>query len=336
MSALSEAPSTGGGEPAQARRLRAQGRRTLSRLLEAAITVLDQRGYHAARVDDIVKLADTSHGTFYLYFSSKEDLFRALVADVTQEMRRLADELPPINSKRQGYEELREWLGRFYDLYRHYHPVIRAWTESNSQSAELAREGALVLRRFIHQLVRRVKEIEPAPVGDPEVAALAMVSMVERASFYSVVGLVAADREALVDVLAGILHVGLFGGRRPPPVLEAQQLVPAVVPEPGRQVRPVRPGHGPVSVGPRGCHHTGPGSSQRSRIRSTGPTAKFSPSTRSQSAVRPTSGSAPSMTRAASTPSSTSWARTTSWWSATTRTPTPPGRPPRPRPSRAA
>ena len=214
MSLTSSPPSTEGGEPAQARQLRPQGRKTLARLLEAGIVVFGQRGFHAARVDDIVQVADTSHGTFYLYFSSKEDLFRALVADVTEQMRVLADELPPISSRRGGYEELRSWLGRFYDMYAHYDPVIRAWTESNNQNAELAREGALVLRRFINQLVRRVREVEPTVVGNPEVAALAMVSMVERASFYAVVGLVPVARDDLVDSLAGILHTGLFGGRR--------------------------------------------------------------------------------------------------------------------------
>ena len=216
MSLTSSLPSTGGGEPAQSRRLRPRGRQTLARLLEAGIVVFGERGFHAARVDDIVKVADASHGTFYLYFSSKEELFRALVADVTEQMRQLADELPPISSRRDGYEQLRAWLGRFYDLYEHYDPVIRAWTEANNQSAELAREGALVLRRFINQLVRRVKEVEPDAVGDPQVAALVMVSMVERASFYSVVGLVPVDRENLLDSLTGILHTGLFGGRRRP------------------------------------------------------------------------------------------------------------------------
>ena len=44
------------------------------------------KGYHPARVDDIVKVAKTSHGTFYLYFSNKEDLFHALVLDVAEEM----------------------------------------------------------------------------------------------------------------------------------------------------------------------------------------------------------------------------------------------------------
>jgi AcrR family transcriptional regulator len=183
-------------------------------LLEAAIEVFDQRGYHAARVDDIVERARTSHGTFYLYFSSKEDLFRALVADVTEEMRQLAESLPPIGSKRADREELWRWLDRFYAIYEHYHPVIRAWTEANAQNPEMARTGALVLRRFVRQLERRVRELEPAPGIDPAAAALAMVSMLERVSFYSVVRMVPVEREQLLDTLAGILHVGMFGGRR--------------------------------------------------------------------------------------------------------------------------
>src|SRR6516164_10918740 len=69
------------GRPAQGRELRAQGRRTLRRLLDAGLRVFARRGYHAARVDDIVRAARTSHGTFYLYFANKEDLLRALAVD---------------------------------------------------------------------------------------------------------------------------------------------------------------------------------------------------------------------------------------------------------------
>jgi AcrR family transcriptional regulator len=203
-----------GGLPAQSRELRKQGKETLRKLLEAAIDVLDERGYNGARVDDIARAANTSHGTFYLYFANKDDLFEALVAGVTEQMHDLAEALPSIKENKSGYDELRAWLASFYDLYEHYHPVIRAWTEINSQNAEMARTGALVLRRFTDVLVRRVREIDPPPVSDPETAALAMVSMVERATFYAVVRLVRVDREALLDNLATILHVGLFGGIR--------------------------------------------------------------------------------------------------------------------------
>lgn len=71
-----------------------------------------------------------------------------------------------------------------------------------------------MLRRFIDQLVLRVQESDRAAVPDPDIAAFAMVSMVERVSFYAVARMVPVDRESLIDNLATILHVGLFGGVR--------------------------------------------------------------------------------------------------------------------------
>jgi AcrR family transcriptional regulator len=82
------------------RELRARGRNTKRRLLDAGETVLATKGYHATRVDDVVKLARTSHGTFYLYFSNKEELFRALAAEVAEEMQSLAEALEPLTSSR--------------------------------------------------------------------------------------------------------------------------------------------------------------------------------------------------------------------------------------------
>src|SRR4029077_12750726 len=112
------------------RELRARGQRTMRQLLDAGVEVFASKGYFAARVDDIVKLARTSHGTFYLYFANKEDLFRALAAEVADEMQTLAESLGPLEAGPAGEESLREWIGRFADLYEHYGPVIRAWTEA--------------------------------------------------------------------------------------------------------------------------------------------------------------------------------------------------------------
>ena len=73
------------GAPASKRVLRSQGRRTMRKLLDAAMVAFDKRGYHATRVNDVVEIAKTSHGTFYLYFANKEDLLRALVAEAAGE-----------------------------------------------------------------------------------------------------------------------------------------------------------------------------------------------------------------------------------------------------------
>ena len=50
-----------------------------SALLEAALDEFFERGFTAARMDDIAKRAGVSKGAVYLYFSSKEDLFTSLV-----------------------------------------------------------------------------------------------------------------------------------------------------------------------------------------------------------------------------------------------------------------
>jgi AcrR family transcriptional regulator len=198
------ASSIVGGGPAQERTLRAQGRRTMQKLLDAAIVVFGERGYYAARVDDICEAARTSHGTFYLYFSSKDDLFRALLADVSEEMLRLASSLPAISAEPEGFAALRAWLASFYDLYLHFHPVIQAWMETEAQG----RMGIGVLGSFADLLVER---IESPTLTDPKAAALAAVAMVERFSYYSVVGVVSLDREQVVDTLAIVLHAGVFG-----------------------------------------------------------------------------------------------------------------------------
>lgn len=50
-------------------------------LLAAALSVFVERGYAATRLDDVATLAGVSKGTLYLYFPSKEDLFRAVVRE---------------------------------------------------------------------------------------------------------------------------------------------------------------------------------------------------------------------------------------------------------------
>src|SRR4029077_6681789 len=151
-----------GGAPAQERELRAQGKKTMRKLLDAAMVVFDRRGYHAARVDDIVKVARTSHGTFYLYFANKEDLFRALLTDVAEEVAALSETLGPITPDEAGYRELRGWLGRFSELYVHYGPVIRAWTEAEVEGDDSGHMGEQVLTTVVTALIGRISEANDA------------------------------------------------------------------------------------------------------------------------------------------------------------------------------
>src|SRR4051812_5797854 len=195
MSPRKEAAAPRGGGPAQERELRAQGRKTMRKLLDAGMTVFERRGYHAARVDDIVKVARTSHGTFYLYFSNKEDLFRALVHDAAEELEALSTSLGEVGPGADGYQELRAWVGRFLDIYTRYGPVLRAWTEAEIDDTQLGRLGDDVLGGFTRVLMERIKDGATARGADPQIAALALVAMIERFTYFVYTGRIDADRD---------------------------------------------------------------------------------------------------------------------------------------------
>src|SRR4029079_12809217 len=57
------------------------------KLLEAAAQEFGQRGFHEAAITGITARAGVALGTFYTYFESKEELFRALVRDMSQATR---------------------------------------------------------------------------------------------------------------------------------------------------------------------------------------------------------------------------------------------------------
>lgn len=183
----------------------------MRKLLDAGIEVFSTKGYHAARVDDIVKVARTSHGTFYLYFANKEDLFQALVSDVADELAALAESIGPIGPGPEGRQRLREWIAGFADIYERYGPVIRTWTEAEVDDTDAGRLGADTLGRIAATFSERVRDVA-LPGIDPFIASLAFVAMIERFHYFSVTGQVEGDRDAVLDTLTAVTYAGFFGG----------------------------------------------------------------------------------------------------------------------------
>ncbi|MCP1306160.1 TetR/AcrR family transcriptional regulator [Paenibacillus tyrfis] len=56
------------------------------KIVESALKLFEQKGYHSTKVSDIVKDAGMAQGTFYLYFKSKEDLFRSVAEECLKEI----------------------------------------------------------------------------------------------------------------------------------------------------------------------------------------------------------------------------------------------------------
>ena len=200
------------GQRIQGRELRARGKRTLARLLDAGESVFADRGYHAARVDDIVKAAKTSHGTFYLYFSSKQDLFRAVAVEVAAEMVDLARDLPALDPDDATSDAaLRDWLDRFATLYRRHGAFIRTWTEAEIADSEIGSIGNDLVTQFSRELARRVSTA--APDLDPAVTAFALVSMIERTNYLVESRRLRLDPAQAIATLAAVTMAALHGAR---------------------------------------------------------------------------------------------------------------------------
>lgn len=195
--------------PTDGRELRRQGKRTMAKLMDAGMRVLAERGYHAARVDDVVRLAKVSHGTFYLYFSNKEDLFRALAVQCADEMTQLASMLGPVPPTDAGIDELGRWLREFFTTYRTYGVVIRAWMEDQVTSRELGRLGSQTFNAITQSLVTRLREVH-GDEHDAEVAAAAMLAMVERTTYFVTSRGLPFDDAEMADTLARMVHRGFF------------------------------------------------------------------------------------------------------------------------------
>jgi AcrR family transcriptional regulator len=219
-------PSLGGGIPAQGRELGAQGRQTVRRLLEAGLVEFDERGFQAVRVDDVVRRAKTSHGTFYLYFANKDDLFRTLLRDALRDMESITDEFPVVTSNEGGRTALRRWIQSFTDTYAAHATVIRILSQAEIVGEQVYGDGLRLLFRLSEAIAQgmTVATVVPSthaadgtsggqqggerakdPVQHAELTALACLMMLERINYLLSVD-VRLPREEMVDRLSAIIY----------------------------------------------------------------------------------------------------------------------------------
>jgi AcrR family transcriptional regulator len=160
-----------GGTPALERELRAQGQRTVRRLLEAALAEFDEHGFQAVRVDDIARRALISHGTFYLYFASKEDLFEVLVQGALHDMTILADEFPVVTRNAAGRAALLSWVRSFCRTYEAHATVLWIITRTQVDDADIYSPGLQLFFRLSEIMAERmtvVADRDDAVAAPPE------------------------------------------------------------------------------------------------------------------------------------------------------------------------
>lgn len=100
-----------------------RGRRTLRAVLDAAGLEFGERGFQGAAITRITARAGVALGTFYTYFDSKEEIFRALVKDMSQRVRDTAGPAilaapDRLTGERDGLQAFLEFVRQHSELYR--------------------------------------------------------------------------------------------------------------------------------------------------------------------------------------------------------------------------
>jgi AcrR family transcriptional regulator len=186
------------------RELRTRGLKTQARLCEAATKVFAEKGFHGTRVDDIVQGATTSHGTFYLYFGSKEELFEHLVSQVAAELHRLADSAPTVSRSDESRAELRTWIEGIASLYERCGPIITAWTDAELAGKSVGNLGDDLIGSLATSLAKQSSVPKRARL-DAEIAALALVTMTERVLYYTATGQVRAKHDDVIELVCDVI-----------------------------------------------------------------------------------------------------------------------------------
>ena len=100
-----------------------RGRKTRNKLLEAAEIEFGERGFHEAGISGITFRAGVALGTFYTYFESKEQIFRALVRYMTRRTRewisqRVSGSPDRLTTERRGIEAYIDFARQHKGIYR--------------------------------------------------------------------------------------------------------------------------------------------------------------------------------------------------------------------------
>jgi len=101
-------------------------------ILDAALRVIKQNGFHKSRMSDIAKEAGISYGLVYHYFNNKEDLFDAILKRWWDGLFGLMEGIS--ESANDVQEKLRQIIDYFLDTYQRAPELVNIFITEISRS----------------------------------------------------------------------------------------------------------------------------------------------------------------------------------------------------------
>jgi AcrR family transcriptional regulator len=171
--------------PHRAESLTARGARTRTALVDAARRVFERDGFLDARVTDIADVAGVAHGSFYTYFTDKKAILAAVLAELQEEMLhpRLSQTALEDGAARAIHEANRAYL----ESYRRNAGLMALLEDMAAIDEDFRRLRRERTEAFVTRNARAIRRLQKQGLADgeldPEIAALAISSMVSRTAY---------------------------------------------------------------------------------------------------------------------------------------------------------
>jgi len=152
-----------------------RGRKTLRKLLDAAAIEFGEKGFHDASVSGITRRAGTALGSFYTYFDSKDEIFRALVQDMSAQVGARA--LAAMEHESNALEKERAAFEGFLAFAREHKEIYRIIDESEFVDPESFRTHYQATASRIHARLQEGMDRGDLQAGLTEAHAWALMGM---------------------------------------------------------------------------------------------------------------------------------------------------------------
>lgn len=181
-----------------------RAQRTRAQLLKAARVVFERDGYLLARVADIAAEAGVAHGSFYNYFTSKNDVFRAVMQSALDNI--YSSGTTPMVDKRLSQRERIDLANRqFIEVYRQNTALMALFEQAATIDDELRALRLAIRQRAISRVQRSIERLQQEGCAradlDPATAAAALVGMVNFTVYFWLVMGEEYDESTLVCTL---------------------------------------------------------------------------------------------------------------------------------------
>ena len=162
-----------------------KGAATRARLVEAAKAVFEEDGFLEARISDIAERAGLSHGSFYHYFDSKEQIFREVAMALTDLLHApLSTIIFNSSSTATPYERIAEGTRRYLESYRKEARIIGVIEQVCRYDEHLNKVRYEHQQRDRDRIVNSIRQLQRHgwvdPTINPAIAAHALGGMVSR------------------------------------------------------------------------------------------------------------------------------------------------------------